>query len=672
MAYTPSADLLFGTPPATDGNLVFGTEDTSTVALALAITLPGPTLAARVSPVTSATLTVALPAPTLTAEVLPSVEATAALTLPGPTLVVTVLPSVSATLTAVLPGPTLAADAIYTSYTERPTVGALASDWQYAEALPAGTEDRREATRKDVSGQASIWQSAVPAEAGAQSFIPANLIALPANRSAGHAEAARLSPAGWGVTADNALHDRRARIASRQQDAAPTRLLRALPYQDALRGARRHIAENWQAAIPRSRAVYRHGRGNALPRCEGWAQWAQNAGTPRPGVYMPPTPPVTPPDLGCYDRQPHLLFKDAVDGTGSLLFICDNWRGPEEPAGLVVVPVRKVYMQLNTQSLVLADSGVSIPAHSLRLSIDADSWVWGWSASVPASYLGVLSAPIGNLVELIATLNGTPFRLAVERVSRDRQFGLATLAISGRGRAAWLDDPYAAIVSRGNTEDRTAQQLMADALTENGVSIGWSVDWQITDWLVPAGAWNHTGSAMNACLAIAEAAGAYIQAHRTEQVLTVLSRYPAAPWNWAGLMPDIQLPEDVCITEGIEWVDKPQYNTVFVSGQSGGILAHVTRQGTAGDKAAPMVTDALITHGDAGRQRGTRILSDTGRQKLITLSLPVLAETGIIVPGKMIRYSENGTQHLGLTRSVDVTAEFPKVRQTIQVESHAL
>ena len=114
----------------------------------------------------------------------------------------------------------------------------------------------------------------------------------------------------------------------------------------------------------------------------------------------------------------------------------------------------------------------------------------------------------------------------------------------------------------------TAQQLMADALTINGVPIGWDIDWQITDWLIPAGVWNHTGTALEACLAIAEAGGAYIQAHRADQVLSVLPRYPAAPWNWGSLTPDIELPEHACETEGIEWLDKPDYNAVFVRAAS--------------------------------------------------------------------------------------------------------
>jgi len=340
--------------------------------------------------------------------------------------------------------------------------------------------------------------------------------------------------------------------------------------------------------------------------------------------------------------------------------------------GTIIVPILRTYIVSNSQSLTLASTGQVIPASGISLGIDADSWVWGWQASVPGAYLSLLQADLGDLVEVIANINGNLFRLAVEHIQRDRRFAKSTLAISGKGRAAWLAAPYAALINRTNASAMTAQQLMAAALMDNGVPIGWDLDWRITDWTVPAGVWSHAGTSMEACLTIAEAAGAYIQAAPQEQVLQVLPRYPAAPWHWADLTPDFDLPEDVCVTEGIEWMDKPAYNTVFVAGQADGVLGHVTRTGTDGGLAAPMVTDPLMTHADAVRQRGTRILSDTGRQAHITLSLPVLEETGIIPPGQLIRYHEGGKTHLGLSRSVAVSAQFPKIRQNIVLETHVL
>ena len=75
----------------------------------------------------------------------------------------------------------------------------------------------------------------------------------------------------------------------------------------------------------------------------------------------------------------------------------------------------------------------------------------------------------------------------------------------------------------------TAQQAAINAVTEAGLPLGWSIGWHITDWLLPAGLWQHQGTPMSAVLRIAEAAGAYLQTDATTQTLHVRHRYPSAP-----------------------------------------------------------------------------------------------------------------------------------------------
>lgn len=206
----------------------------------------------------------------------------------------------------------------------------------------------------------------------------------------------------------------------------------------------------------------------------------------------------------------------------------------------------------------------------------------------------------------------------------------------------------------------------------NGVSIGWGVDWQLEDWSVPAGAWSQTGTYIEAAIRLAESGGGYIQADRINQTLHVLPYYPVAPWGWAVATPDLTLPDAVCITEGIEWLDKPPYNAVYVVGGADGRQDLVKRTGTAGDRLAPTVVDPLATATAMTRQRGLRAIADTGRQALITVSLPVLAATGIITPGTLVQYTEQGVTRRGLSRSVSINGQFPSARQTIKVETHEL
>jgi hypothetical protein len=81
-------------------------------------------------------------------------------------------------------------------------------------------------------------------------------------------------------------------------------------------------------------------------------------------------------------------------------------------------------MVLNEVALRRVDGDLAIVCPSLQLSADVDSWTWGWSASVPASEMAKLEpGSSGEMVQLVATVNGQDFSLVLESMSRDRQFG---------------------------------------------------------------------------------------------------------------------------------------------------------------------------------------------------------------------------------------------------------
>ena len=197
------------------------------------------------------------------------------------------------------------------------------------------------------------------------------------------------------------------------------------------------------------------------------------------------------------------------------------------------------------------------------------------------------------------------------------------------------------------------------------------MQWGLVDWSIPVGVFNHQGSYIGALNKIAASAGGYVQPHASSQTIRVLPRYPTVPWEWDTVTPDFQLPADVTSRESLRWIEKPAYNRVFVSGQEVGVLGQVTRTGTAGEILAPMVVDALVTNATAARQRGIAVLADTGRQIEVSLRLPVLAETGIIVPGAFVDYQDGSVSRRGLVRSTQVEAGLPEVWQTLGVQTYA-
>jgi hypothetical protein len=583
-----------------------------------------------------------------------------------------VVPLAEVTLDADFGAMEFVAEAEYISNTSRPTVGRTITSWELAQGTEVGPEMVFTDSARLPVGGAHPWEVAARLHANVQNVLPGRFIKTRSSAEAAFQDAARVGPAQVVQMFTEMLRDRRQQRHSRFQDArsAGNGAIRT-DYQERHRDRRPSVANRFQEARGLGRHyVFRHQK--AGDRSSSRLSRFQDAIVPPAGTSVIGGP-VVPPFDPCYippeGDAVDLLFSGAYIPNTSLFFICERHTEPP-PGGNVVVPIRSVYVVLNNVTLRRVVGDIQLPALSLSLSIDVDSWTWGFNASLPASSL-VDVMPDDGPVELEASINGTLYRLLAEKLSRERTFNQATIRVSGRGKSALLAGPYSPILTFANDEARTAQQLLDDVLTFNGVPIGWDIDWQIDNWLVPTGAFNVRGTYIDGLTAVVGAAGAYLQPHPTAQTLRVLPRYILAPWDWGLITPDFVLPSSLATQEGIEWVEKPEYNRVFVSGTSQGVLGQVTRTGTAGDLVAPMVTDALITQAAAARQRGLSVLADTGQQAQVRLRLPVLPETGVIEPGKFVRYEDGGDTWFGVVRSTSLDASLPELWQTIQLETHS-
>lgn len=659
--YTPSAALVLTAPPASDGNLLFAPDGGCQSYSANANLVFD---AARVG---NGHLLFgcesggdAVDAP---------LEMTVSATLPALTMVATLAPQVFLQLAAQLPAPTLHAVAQYTSNTARPTVGNSTTVWQSAQQAQTGSTLAQQGAKAAPVSFGASHQNATPAPAGFWHGLPPIFAAQWAMRMGLWQSA---SPSHGASLFDH-------------QDAARTPLQLQWPWQAATRAqvqtrfghqdgsrlCRSQRRSLWQIAQRRHRGQW-GGFGVGAATALLWlAPWGAGR-APSPGKS--PLPPK-PPKPRCYIPSAALIFTDAPAVGFDLLFSCGAT--PTPPAA-VVVAIKGFYMTTHSIQIYRADTGAAIHATDFSMSLDAQSWTWRWSANITehsAAQLG--NAAGGAPPELVVLVNGQDYKLLLEQRQRNRQFVPTTWSISGRGLAALLDAPYAAEQSFAAPSAINAQQLAEQILTVNGVGMGWVIDWQLTDWLVPAGAWSLQGSYMAALNDIAAAVGGYVQPHNSERVLRLLPSYPAAPWNWAALTPAIELPDSVVQVEGSEFLSKPAYTRVMVGGSTAGVFGPFTRAGTAGLLLAPQATHPLIGDAAAHRQRGLAILSDTGHQEHLTLSLPLLAETGLIKPGQLLRYNASGTNTtsaarsvLGIVRSTSLRWAESGASQTIGLEVH--
>ena len=511
-------------------------------------------------------------------------------------------------------------------------------------------------SHSELSGSSlAVGESKRLAAVASSSLVVANITA---RQSPPHvSQRTRTMP--WGKLLAIATEQRTTTVA-----ALPVTRAIQMPYLH-LKAVPRHYTQRWVGQGPVARRL-------ALPYARA-AIVASEFGviytlgnTPSPGIRFNVQAPYVPAGgKAQYNPTDNLVFRCPILPNGELRFC-------KPQCQLFTVPSQGVYVVTNSFSLVRVDNGNPLYAISFDLTAGADSWTWTWSAKVGGKQLvDVLSNDPLSPIEVLATINGTAFKLIVETIARDRAFNSDVISLSGRGISAYLSAPYAPISAVFSSSAITALQAANLALEFNGVSIGWDIEWGINDWLIAGNAFSSTGTYIEHLQRIAEAGGGYLQPTHTTSSVRILPYYPTSPWDWASATPDLILPEDIFITESIAYTSKTAYTGVYVNGgSSGGRLDLIKIAGTDGSLLAPTIVDPLATDPIMTRQRGMRVLGDTGRETKITLRLPVLPQTGIILPGTMLRYIVCGATKMGIVRSTAVSYTLPVVSQNIEIESH--
>ncbi|WP_339959260.1 hypothetical protein, partial [Delftia acidovorans] len=463
------------------------------------------------------------------------------------------------------------------------------------------------------------------------------------------------------------------------QESIRLRAAASTHMQDAQRRGR-GTAQAWQESIRlRGRADLAFGTalvsgapGVASSLTDGlavrhpWRARYEEAMRPGPGRTPAVAPPVEPP---CYvpGLPAHLVFYEPWSPSGDLLFICcKGGSNPEPPRYLI--PLLRVYMTVHTIDAVLLPSLERVPLQSLSITTNDDDYGWTMSASGKLSLLDQLAARQGVPQQIRVTIDGIQWVFAVDPPARTRKFAEHAVQVTGRSVTSLLAAPYFPSTDWANTMPRTAQQLVLEALDLTGVTL----DWQLDDWLVPANIWSHGGTPLSVAQRIAEAAGGVVRSHRFEPQLQIAPRFPHMPWAWSDAVADVRMPAQIITSDSLQATRVARYNAVYVAGTGQGLpLGHVVRTGTAGDRLAPQVTDALITDTVAARLRGQSVLAASVITHQQPITVPLLTggtNPGLILPGYLIEVQEPAETWRGLVRGITVSVDAPTVRQTLDVE----
>ncbi len=372
-------------------------------------------------------------------------------------------------------------------------------------------------------------------------------------------------------------------------------------------------------------------------------------------------------------------------GAARVQALGNPWTPPAPPPGgtevtpgdltapLALAPATE-YRQTHTMSVTDLRTGAPLNVDAVRIGLEDGGALWTLSASArdPGLFNTLTTGEQPAGVEV--TVDGLVWCFLIETVQRPRTHGQRITSFGGRSLAAVADKPYQTELLYSADQPTTAAQLASSALLAAGVEL----EWKLADWLIPAGAVSLTGTPMDVLRTVAAAVGATVAAHPSEPRVTVESRYPQMPNEWAYVQPEVQIHSRAVREDTFDRADAPTYTGVFVAGQQAGALAYVRLEGTSGGEQAPMVTDPLLTDEAALRERGRVVLGAAGKQARVTRSLPVrtgAGEPGVLQRGALVRWvdeADAGGVEIwhGMVRAVSLEAALPVVRQTVTVERH--
>jgi len=335
------------------------------------------------------------------------------------------------------------------------------------------------------------------------------------------------------------------------------------------------------------------------------------------------------------------------------------------------IPTLRTYIMIQNISVIRVSDSLAIPAASITLEMNADSWAWGFNATLlGASALDAVQ-PVGGVpVELEVTINGYSWRVFVEEWTESKTFGKNSIGVKGRGVTSLLAAPYHIPQSGVQDSLLTVQQVLDAHLP---IGEGWTIDWQanISPWNVAAGAWTwNQRTPIQAIFDAVQSVGLVVIPDRTTRTLKIQERYPVLPWQYVGTTPNLTIPDSAILSLQRQQPIATQANAVYVhGGDTGGVMARVYLDGTAGDRNAPTQSSALLTDQAGCRLLGERILAGQYEQPTIrSVTLPLGGVFALGEIGGLLQVNLGGIAHLGIINAVRVSADNDvRVRQTLSV-----
>ena len=256
--------------------------------------------------------------------------------------------------------------------------------------------------------------------------------------------------------------------------------------------------------------------------------------------------------------------------------------------------------------------------------------------------------------EFKLVINGYEFYGLAESFSYAGEFGSNSYTVVGRSSVAELASPHAPARSYSNATAKGIAALIDDEL----LGTGWSYQFDMTQFNVPAGVFSYTNKTpIEAIAQIAAAIGGMVYPDGATKTIHIRPQWTVTPWAIASTTPDVAAHDDVIFSLSSSPASTPLYNAAFVRGEQQGLEARVKRTGTAGDKVAADVVEPLMVDSQALRQRGTAELANSGRKDSVQLTMPIMDLLPPLIPGQVLGVTWQTETYKTLVDSIAISAQ---------------
>lgn len=299
------------------------------------------------------------------------------------------------------------------------------------------------------------------------------------------------------------------------------------------------------------------------------------------------------------------------------------------------IPEKGVYIVKNEVEIFRTDDGRIIKAFSVEISSNSKEYLWSGSLSLPISEL----EKVNDKPEIEININQLKFIVDVNDVDTKKSFnnGIVDITVSS------TTNKLKTIKSHDISRDASSIAIMSAQLSRDDLETGFTfLNKDGEDWVIPSGLIDYSDTAaLDVISSIALSVGDVVISHASQKEIMMKAKYPIG-------QPVYSVPVGKLFDWGANEAESVKYNAIVVTGENAGITAVAQKEGTAGEKIAPMIVNKLITAENAARRAAVNAIYNTGdysvsieTESVLFKEVPMIYPRDIVQVGNDIGWVED-------------------------------